>query len=247
MSAIRHPGLPRVAAFAFAILSTGVAFAQTVTPVPLTAFTRPSWMAPGSQTITGGVQQVVQNASGFRWDVLVGADAGTNPDIFNAVKLAAINGGTFTYVTQFDPALLAPSGTAQPGFLSINMFQQGFGGGSGDKWVQTFTRPTLGSNRFPLSKFVTSTTSLAIVGWTNGVDPTPADNTNNFYVERNSTYFQFGFGMNSSNLSAMGFNLVSATITAVPEPGSTTMLGCFAGIGGLVTLARRGLQRTRRA
>lgn len=243
MSAIQVRVSFRVAALACAILATSVASAQTTTTVPLTAFTRPSWMAPGSQTITGGVLQVVQNASGFRWDVMVGADSGNNPEIFDALKLAANNGGTFTYVTQFDPALLAPSGTAQPGFLSINAFQQGFGGGSGDKWVQTFNKPTLGSNRFPLTEVVTSTTSLAIVGWTNGVDPTPGDNTTNFYVERNSTYFQFGFGMNGSNLSAMGFNMVSATITAVPEPGSTTMLACFAAIGGLATAVRGRLRR----
>lgn len=246
MSAIQVRGSFRVVALACVILSTGVAFAQTTTTVPLTAFTRPGWMAAGSQTVTGGVLQVIQNSPGWGWDVMVGADSGSNNvDVFNALKLAANNGGTFTYVTQFDPALLAPSGTAQPGFLSINTFQQAFGGGSGDKWIQTFNKPTLGSNRFPLTQVVTSTTSLAIVGWTNGVDPTPVDNTTNFYVERNSTFFQFGFGMNSNNLSAMGFNMVSATITAVPEPGSTTMLGCFAAIGGLVTAVRGRLRRDR--
>lgn len=226
-------------ACAAVLVSVAPAFAQSSTSVPLSAFTRPGWMASGTQSIVGGLLQVRQNSAGWGWDVMVGADGGSNnPDVFNAFKLAAVSGGTFTYVTQFDPALNTLSGAAQPGFLSINAFQQGFGGGSGDKWIQTFNKPTLGSGAFPLTGVVTSTTSLPIVGWTNGVDPTPADGTSNFYVEKNSTYFQFGFGTNSSNLSATGFNIVSATITAVPEPSVSVGLTCGA-VGTVMAMRRR--------
>lgn len=221
-----------------ALLSAAPTFAQSSTTVPLSAFTRPGWMASGTQTIVGSLLQVRQNSAGWGWDVMLGADSGNNADVFNAFKLAAVSGGTFTYVTQFDPALNTLSGTAQPGFLSINAFQQGFGAGTGDKWIQTFNKPTLGSGAFPLTNVVTSTTSLPIIGWTNGIDPTPTDGTSNFYVEKNSTYFQFGFGTNSSNLSATGFNIVSATITAVPEPSVSVGLTCGA-VGTVMALRRR--------
>lgn len=227
-----------VAACGVALLSVAPAFAQSSTSVPLTAFTRPSWMASGTQSLVGGLLQVRQNSAGWGWDLLLGSDSGNNADVFNAFKLAAVSGGTFTFVSQFDPALNTLSGTAQPGFLSINGFQQGFGAGTGDKWIQFFNKPTLGSAAFPLTGVVTSTTSLPIVGWTNGVDPTPADGTSNFYVEKNSTYFQFGFGTNSSNLSATGFNIVSATITAVPEPSVSVGLVCGA-MGAVASLRRR--------
>lgn len=226
------------AACGVALLSVVPAFAQSSTPVPLTAFTRANWMASGTQSLVGSLLQVRQNSAGWGWDVMVGADSGNNADVFNAFKLAALNGGTFTFVTQFDPALNTLSGASQPGFLSINGFQQAFGGGSGDKWIQFFNNPSLGSGAFPLTGVVTSTTSMPIVGWTNGVDPTPADGTSNFYVEKNSTYFQFGFGTNSSNLSATGFNIVSATITAVPEPSVSVGLVCGA-VGTVVSLRRR--------
>jgi len=217
--------------------------AQSTTTVPLADFTRPNWMASGTQTVTGGGLQVVQNSGGWGWNLSQGSSTG---EVFDALKQAAVAGGTLSYVVSFDPTLLTLSGTAQPTFLQVNMFQQGFGGGSGDKWIQTFSKPSLGSSSFPLTGIVSSTISLPIVGWTNGVDPTPADNTNAFYVEKNSTFFQFGYGMNSNNLAAQGFVLSNVQITAVPEPGSITTLGIVIGGMGFLSVRRRMSSRPAR-
>lgn len=216
-------------------LSCLPALAQT-TAVPLADFSRPGWMASGTQTVTGSGLQVVQTSAGWGWNIL---QAGGSGDVFNALKQAAVSGGTFSYVVTFDPTLLTLSGTSQPTYLQVNMFQQGIGGGSGDKWIQTFSQPILGSSSFPLTGLVSSTISLPIVGWTNGVDPTPPDGNNAFYVEKNSTYFQFGYGMNSDNLSGSGFVLSNVQITAVPEPGSLAGFGVAIASAGAMAVHRR--------
>jgi len=218
-------------------LSCVPALAQSTTTVPLADFARANWMASGTQTVTGSGLQVVQSSGGWGWNIYQGSSSGA---VFDALKQAAVAGGTFSYVVTFDPSLLTPSGTAQPTFLQVNMFQQGFGGGSGDKWIQTFSKPSLGSSSFPLTGLVSSTVSLPIVGWTNGVDPTPADNGTAFYVEKNSTFFQFGYGMNSNNLAGSGFVLSNVQITAVPEPGSLAGFGvAIAGAGAMAVRRRR--------
>lgn len=225
-------GLGRVAgALALAgLVAFSSALAQTTTPVPASALTVESWMPQGSVSVQSPTSALVGQASnGYHWDVSFFVDANNNPDVYNAIKTAATNGGSLDYTVRFDPSLIVVPGT-QPTFLGVNSFYQS--GVATNNFIQNYNLPILGSADFPLTSEKTFNMSLPIAAWT---EPTvPGNGTGSAYFEPAGTWYKVGFGLNFDNASSAGFYLENMGVTAVPEPASLSLsAAALAALAGL--------------
>jgi hypothetical protein len=215
-------------------LSTVVAvsstMAQTTTPVPASALAVESWMPQGSVSVQSPTSALVGQASnGYHWDVSFFVDANNNPDVYNAIKTAATNGGSLDYTVRFDPSLIVVPGS-QPTFIGVNSFYQS--GVATNNFIQNYNLPILGSADFPLTSAQTFNMSLPIAAWT---DPTvPGNGSGSAYFEPAGTWYKVGFGLNFDNASSAGFYLENMGVTAVPEPASLALsAAALAALAGL--------------
>ena len=226
---------PAATLLAAASLLAAPASAQQVTPVPASALTVESWMTNGSVTVQSPTSALVgQAASGFHWDVSFFVNSSNNPDVYNAIKSAATNGGSLDYTIRFDPSLIVVPG-AQPTFIGVNTFYQT--GDVANNFIQNYNVPILGSADFPVTTEQTLPVSFPIGAWS---DPTvPGNGTGTAWFNPDGGWFKVGFGLNFDNASSVGFYLDNVAVTAVPEPGS---LGLLAAGAGLVAAAGRRRQ-----
>jgi hypothetical protein len=211
------------------------ALAQQVTPVPSSALTVENWMSSGSVTVQSPTSALVgQSTAGFRWDVSFFVDSSNNPDVYNAIKAAANNGGSLDYTIRFDPSLIVVPG-AQPTFIGVNTFYQTDDAVS--NFIQNYNIPILGSADFPVTTEQSLPVSIPIGAWTT---PTvPANGTGTAWFEPNGGWYKVGFGLNFDNASSVGFYLDSIQVTAVPEPGSFALIAAGAGLMAGVANRRR--------
>ena len=226
---------PAAALLAAASLLAAPASAQQVTPVPASALTVESWMNNGSVTVQSPTSAlVVQAASGFKWDVSFFVNSTNNPDVYNAIKSAATNGGSLDYTIRFDPSLIVVPGP-QPTFIGVNTFYQT--GDVASNFIQNYNVPILGSADFPVTTQQTLPVSLPIGAWS---DPTvPGNGTGTAYFNPDGGWFKVGFGLNFDNASSVGFYLDNVAVTAVPEPGSLGLLAAGAGLVAAAAGRRR--------
>lgn len=214
------------------VLLTAPLSAQQVTPVPSSALAVESWMTNGSVTVQSPTSALVgQAASDFNWDVSFFVNSGNNPDVYNAIKAAANNGGSLDYKIRFDPNLIVVPGV-QPTFIGVNTFYQT--GDVASNFIQNYNLPILGSADFPVTTQQTLPMSIPIGAWS---DPTvPGNGTGTAWFNPDGGWFKVGFGLNFNNASSVGFYLEDVAVTAVPEPGSLSLMAAGA---GLAAVARR--------
>jgi len=220
-------------AVAVVVASSGIGFAQTVTPIPSSSLAVESWMTAGSLAVQSSTSALVgQSTSGFQWDVCFFVNSTPEPSVYYAIKNAAINGGTLNYSIRFDPSLIVA--TTQPTFIGVNSFYQT--GDVADNFVQNYNTPILGSDAFPLTSPRLFDISLPIESWTT---PTvPGNGTGKAWFEPSGGWFKVGFGLNFNNATSVGFYLDNMSVTAVPEPSSMSFLGLAATAVGAAAIRR---------
>jgi hypothetical protein len=211
-------------------LSANVVAAQSTTPIPLTALTAYSW---GSSTVTqnpigypAGSALVQSTGGGWQWAGGMAFNSGSNPDVYNALKLAALNSGSLTVRATFSTAFL--SGSAAQ-YLGITTNQNT--GTSG--WVQT----NVGYASTPITSPQTLEFTMPIVASSSLVQP--GDFSSNFYVDPTASTISFGFGVNTNNSTVGGYVFESMAVTAVPEPGTYALLAGSAIVGLGISRGRR--------
>jgi hypothetical protein len=211
-------------ATAVAVASSMTGFAQTVTPIPLSALTAYSW---SSSTVTQdpagyptGSALVQSTAGGWQWAGGMEFNSGSNPTVYNALKQAALTSGSLTVRATFSNAFLSGSPVQ---YLGITTNQNT--GTSG--WVQT----NVGYASTPITDPQTLEFTMPIVASSSLVQP--GDFSSNFYVDPTASTISFGFGVNTNNSTVGGYVFESMSVTAVPEPGTYALLAgsAIAGLG----------------
>jgi hypothetical protein len=215
---------------AFAVLLVAVsagsvtAHAQTVTSIPLSALSAYSW---GSSTVTqdpagypSGSALVQSTGGGWQWAGGMSFSSSSNPDVYNALKQAALTSGSITVRATFSTAFLSGDPVQ---YLGITTNQNT--GTSG--WVQT----NVGFASTPITTPQTLDFSLPIVASSSLVQP--ADFSSNFYVDPTASTISFGFGVNTNSATVGGYVFESMSVSAVPEPGTYALLAgsVIAGLG----------------
>ena len=173
-----------------------------------------------------GSALVQSTGGGWQWAGGMAFNSGSNPDVYNALKLAALNSGSLTVRATFSTAFL--SGSAAQ-YLGITTNQNT--GTSG--WVQT----NVGYASTPITSPQTLEFTMPIVASSSLVQP--GDFSSNFYVDPTASTISFGFGVNTNNSTVGGYVFESMAVTAVPEPGTYALLAGSAIVGLGISRGRR--------
>jgi hypothetical protein len=228
---LRFTRFVNLSAVALCAMVAHSASAQTTTPVPLTALTAYSWSSGIVQQNPGGYPagSALLRSTGSAWQWIGGMSfsSSSNPEVYEALRQAALNSGTLTIDATFDPAAFTSTDLQ---WLGITTNQQC---GAGN-WVQT----NVGYASTPVTVPQPQTFTMQILPTSSSVTPPDFTNPPKLYVDPSLATISFGFGVNTNSATQGGFVISSMSVTAVPEPGTWAMLAA-AGVAGIAGVRRR--------